>query len=165
MSTMFWNTEGTLTTGNQTAPEIAALSTGGWVVVWESGSSGSLVGNGQVFSAAGVPVGSQFTIPSQGGQTEDVQVTANNLGGFFVGWINTSTTEAYELYYDSDAFAVGNPFPVTLSSVTSIDTGTGPGGTLDGTPYLFWVSSAEDFGFSGLTDGQSGDKARASPMH
>src|SRR4030095_3482098 len=83
------------TTTLQRSPRVAAVQNGGFVVVWESGSSyyqtgqdGSSVGVfGQRLDASGAPVGGEFQVNTY---TTDLQsapaVTAEPGGGFVVVW-------------------------------------------------------------------------------
>ena len=90
MSTQYWGIElqvNTTTAGNQTAPQIAALRNGGFVVFWETGVSGAQSIQGQLFDAAGHKVGSEFAGPAVAGSNEDVHVT-ETFNGFGISWTN-----------------------------------------------------------------------------
>jgi hypothetical protein len=88
------------TANDQSAPEITALSGGGFVVTWQDGSLGvggatgdtsSTAVKAQVFAAAGTPVGSEIrvnTATASSQQTE--QITALSNGGFVVTWVDSS---------------------------------------------------------------------------
>ncbi|MCH9647719.1 MAG: hypothetical protein K0U98_05730 [Deltaproteobacteria bacterium] len=77
------------TTGHQQCPEIAFLQGGGFVVVWSAHSTVTNMRwiHGQRFDAAGIPVGTEFsvnvttdTLPS------GARVAAASDGGFLVAW-------------------------------------------------------------------------------
>ncbi|MDP9421702.1 MAG: cadherin domain-containing protein [Pseudomonadota bacterium] len=77
----------TLTTGEQTSPEITALAGGGFVATWTSNASGDYDIKAQVFDASGVKVGSEFRANNSitGAQSaSDVTALAN--GNFVVTW-------------------------------------------------------------------------------
>jgi hypothetical protein len=80
------------TLGNdQTDPAIAALSDGGFVVVWsdDGGADGSGWGVfAQRFDAAGVAQGAQFKINSTTSSTQYQPSVAAYNGGFVVTWSN-----------------------------------------------------------------------------
>ena len=82
------------TTGNnQTDPRIAALSDGGFVIVWsdDGGADGSGWGvYAQRYSAAGVPQGDEFRINTTTYSTQYQASVAAYAGGFVVTWANHS---------------------------------------------------------------------------
>jgi hypothetical protein len=82
----------TYTTGHQSQPGVAAAGTAGFVVVWRSdGSPGTDTSEssiqGQRYSSAGVPVGSEFQVNTY---TTDSQfepvVGPDGIGDFVVAW-------------------------------------------------------------------------------
>jgi Ca2+-binding RTX toxin-like protein len=70
-------------TGAQDEPVVAALHDGGFVVVWDDGNLGVLMG--QRFDAAGNEVGSEFVAGSIGQETAPT-ITVLDDGRFFVGY-------------------------------------------------------------------------------
>ena len=90
----------TATANDQSAPEITALSNGGFVVTWQDaslgvgGATGDTSGTAvkaQVFAAGGTLVGSEIrvnTATASSQQTE--QITALSNGGFVVTWVDSS---------------------------------------------------------------------------
>ena len=86
----------TATDGDQKAPEITALSNGGFVVTWTDASGGvggatgdtsDLAVKAQVFTAAGVPVGGEILVNTATEAAQDTpQITALSNGGFVVTW-------------------------------------------------------------------------------
>jgi hypothetical protein len=86
----------TATAGFQTAPQITALSNGGFVVTWADrsfgvgGAGGDTSGaaiKAQVFAAGGTPVGVEILVNSATAGTQtDQQITALSNGGFVVTW-------------------------------------------------------------------------------
>ncbi|MEO7690600.1 MAG: hypothetical protein ABIS51_15060, partial [Sphingomonas sp.] len=81
----------TLTSGIQYQPDIAALSSGGFVAVWETldttqdGSNSAI--KGQRFDASGNKVGSEFLVNQQAANLQmDPKVTTFANGSFFVTW-------------------------------------------------------------------------------
>ena len=76
----------TLTAGDQYRPDVSADPSGNFVVVWQNGFFGSGV-FGQRYSAAGAPLGSQFTVATytNGGQRHPT-VDVTSSGEFVVAW-------------------------------------------------------------------------------
>ena len=119
MSTMDWGAEtvvNSVTAGDQSAPQISALSNGGWVVVWETGSPGSQTANGQVFNADGIPIGGELTFA--GTSSEQVHVADTNDGTFYVAWLNNPQPNSNgvitaEEFNDNTAAAIGIPTAYT----------------------------------------------------
>ncbi len=88
----------TITVSGQSQPSIAALSTGGFVIVWtdQSGADGSSWGVfGQEFDGAGNPVGVQFQVNQQSSSIQyQPSVTALQNGGYVVTWSSNASGEA-----------------------------------------------------------------------
>jgi len=82
------------TNGDQEFPEIAALSGGGAVVVWQSrgqdhGGEGGAGAFGQRFDATGARLGEEFAINSTTAHDQQApQITVTKDGGFFVTWMS-----------------------------------------------------------------------------
>lgn len=76
----------TYTTGRQQLPQVAADSTGKFVVVWESqGQDGDGLGVfGQQFDAAGAPVGGEFAVNTNTTGDQDRAAVAMDDAGFTV---------------------------------------------------------------------------------
>ncbi|MDD3329415.1 MAG: PKD domain-containing protein, partial [Zoogloea sp.] len=75
--------------GDQSYPAMATLADGSYVVVWQSnGQDGSGWGiHGQHFTAAGVPIGTEFQVNSYTTNSQDgAAVAALAGGGFVVAW-------------------------------------------------------------------------------
>lgn len=72
-----------VTTGSQNEPVVAALSDGGFVIVWDDDNAGNLTG--QRFDAAGNEVGAEFVAGVIGEETNPT-ITALDDGRFFVGF-------------------------------------------------------------------------------
>lgn len=87
------NTE---TQGNQQAPAIAALDTGGYVITWADGSNrGGDTDNfgikAQIFDASGARVGGEVLVNTTiAGPQIQVAVTPLSFGGFVVSWADYS---------------------------------------------------------------------------
>lgn len=121
------NTE---TAFNQTAPEIAALPDGGYVIVWgtldsaQDGNSSAI--KAQRFDADGNPVGSELLVNSEsaGSQfTPDVAVFAD--GSFVITWTSNDPTQDGDLsavkarLFDAGGNPVGPEFLVNTQTVSS----------------------------------------------
>lgn len=78
------------TTGNQTRPSVAGLTTGGFVVTWSdasqsAGDTSGLAVRGQRFTATGATVGTEFLVNTETNRSQTAsQVLALNNGGFAV---------------------------------------------------------------------------------
>src|SRR5262245_15429986 len=168
----------TYTTGLQRAPAVAAVQSGGFVVVWESGSSyyqtgqdGSRVGVfGQRLDASGDPVGDEFQVNTY---TTDVQsapeVAAQPDGGFVVVWQSSpgfygsggqdgSSAGVFGQRFDATGARAGGEFQVNTYT-------TGPqdapdvAADEDGNLVVTWRSA----GFGGAT--QDGSEAGIFARH
>ncbi|MCM8611447.1 hypothetical protein, partial [Accumulibacter sp.] len=83
----------TTTGSNQTDPRIAALSDGGFVIVWsdDGGADGSGWGiYAQRYSAGGVPQGGEFRVNTTTYSTQYQPSVAAYTGGFVVTWANAA---------------------------------------------------------------------------
>ena len=86
----------TTTSGDQHVPQVAALSGGGFIVVWQdrSGSGGDASGysvKAQRFDAAGAKVGGEFLVNvNASGDQYEPKVTALQSGGFVVTWTDVT---------------------------------------------------------------------------
>jgi hypothetical protein len=90
----------TATSGAQSAPQITALSNGGFVVTWQDGSLGvggaggdtsSNAVKAQVFTASGAPMGSEILVNTATASNQSsAQITALSNGGFVVTWQDSS---------------------------------------------------------------------------
>jgi hypothetical protein len=105
------------TTGEQTAPSIAAGADGRFVVAWESaGQDGS--GDGvfaQRFNAAGVAQGGEFRVNSYtSGNQNDTAAAADAGGGFVVVWTSDGQDgSSYGIFgrrFDAAGVAQGSEF-------------------------------------------------------
>ncbi|MEM7588663.1 MAG: Ig-like domain-containing protein [Myxococcota bacterium] len=112
------NTE---TLDSQRAPDIAVLSNGGFVVVWESdeqeGEGLRLGIYGQRYDSNGSPVGSEFHVNTHVNNDQRMPVVAGlSHGGFVVIWQSWGQdTNGYGIYgqrYDANGTAVGSEFRV-----------------------------------------------------
>lgn len=118
--------------GAQFAPAVAALSGGGYVIVWEDSSAGRIYG--QRFSAAGEKVGSELQLDStQGGSPVWVSVAATANDGFVIAFQAGSFAQAeiFARHYDGANTPVGGLFAVNTTSpneqfnphITALDNG------------------------------------------
>lgn len=122
----------TTTTGNQSAPEIAALDGGGLIVVWEDNSasgpdtSASSV-RAQLYDGNGNPVGGEFLVNTiTSGNQSHPDVTALDGGGFVVIWWDssglggdTSPPGIKAQIFNSAGTPVGGEFLVNTSTFSS----------------------------------------------
>ncbi len=128
----------TTTAKEQKFPDVAALSDGGFVIVWQSNEQdGAKEGVfGQRYDSNGSAVGSEFQINTETSQEqENASVAALDGGGFVVTWESKNqdgnNTGVFAQRYDSNGNAAGSEFQVNTethheqedSSVTSLSEG------------------------------------------
>jgi hypothetical protein len=111
------------TANDQTAPEITALSNGGFVVTWVDASAGvggatgdtsSTAVKAQVFGASGTQVGSEIRVNTATANAQGApQITALSGGGFVVTWqdgslgVGGATGDASNTAVKAQVFAAG----------------------------------------------------------
>ena len=94
--------------GDQDQAEVVGLASGGFVVVWRSFVDGLRQISGQVFDAAGAPVGGEFKINDTGTWDEvDPDVLALPGGGFAVAWTHTYAEDIHLRRFDDAGAAQG----------------------------------------------------------
>ncbi len=70
--------------------DVAALTGGGYVAIWQSGDVSGVNIQGRLIGADGVPLGAQFQVSTASSDYESYgSVTALNDGGFVVAWTYT----------------------------------------------------------------------------
>jgi Ca2+-binding RTX toxin-like protein len=127
---------GTHTDDFQNQPTVAALTGGGFVVVWSSQSTGIAGGNGfdvhaQLYDAAGNPVGGEFRINTfTANQHWQPAVTALEDGGFVVAWAGEPdaniTAQLNARRFDATGTPVGDAFVVSDDHVVDAIQGVVP---------------------------------------
>jgi hypothetical protein len=156
----------TWTTDYQEAPSITSLSNGGFVVVWDSGCSGSSCTNpqdgsgygayGQWFDSDGDKVGSEFRVNTWTTDwQENPSITSLPNGGFVVVWqsgcsgsacTNPQDGSDYGVYgqrFDSNGNKVGSEFQVntwTTSGQENASITSLPNGGF----VVVWESNGQD---------------------
>jgi Ca2+-binding RTX toxin-like protein len=97
----------------QSTPRLAALATGGFVVVWCSDDQDASGGGvfGQRFAPNGAPIGDEFRVNSTTFGTQgEPAVAATPDGGFVVSWLSAPISGIGDLYmqrYGADGVKVG----------------------------------------------------------
>ncbi len=129
---------------------IASLSDGGYVVVWQSANQdGSSWGvYGQRFDAAGAPVGSEFLVNTATSDAQEWPVVAGlSDGGYVVAWQSAnqdgSSWGVYGQRYDADGAAVGDEFLVNDSGTGASEERSSIVGLADGGFIIVWKASSE----------------------
>jgi hypothetical protein len=146
MPTRKWGSEklvNTTTAGAQSACDVAALTGGGYVVVWQDDGVAPPTIRFQRFDAAGNKVGIEGEIGS-GFVGTDIEPSVTGLadGGFYITWSNTSFSHIEgHIYGANGAFVRYQPVIFTTvpqrdSDVAAVGTGnavvcTDPSGILD----------------------------------
>lgn len=122
----------TSTTFNQTAPEIAALPDGGYVIVWgtldpaQDGNNSAI--KAQRFDASGNPVGPEFLVNNE---ALDAQYTADIAafpdGSFVICWVTNdiaqdgSSSAVKARLFDAEGNPVGSEFLVNSQTINRQD--------------------------------------------
>gem|GEM_PF-1526433 len=116
----------TATTGTQEQPSAAALTGGGFVVVWDSPDADGDGIFGQIFDASGLPLGAEFQINSY--TTSDQYhplVTGLADGGFVVGWESYGQDGewdgVYAQRYDASGATIGSEFRINTATANYQD--------------------------------------------
>ncbi|WP_419905425.1 VCBS domain-containing protein [Kiloniella sp.] len=140
--------------GIQSSPALTSLSSGGWVITWESfGQDGDGTGiYGQAYNADGTKQGREFQVNSITDGSQLVSsVTGLSDGGWVVTWHSVGI-DGYSVYgqaYNADGTKQGGEFQVNSfsngsqlnSSVTSLS---------DGGWIVTWTSFGEDGSGDGI---------------
>ena len=93
--------------GDQTAPAITALDTGGFVVTWVD-TDGYYEIKGQIFDALGTKVGAEFQVNTADGAQFDPAMTSLTTGGFVVTWVDIFSDDIRVQMYDAQGAKVGS---------------------------------------------------------
>lgn len=161
----------TTTAGNQDYCHVAALTGGGFVVVWDddSASSGDTDGGavrGQVYDASGAKVGGEFLANTTTGGNQDFShVTALADGGFVAVWQDDSGADddIRGQRFDSTGTKVGGEFIANTTTTVDLNDPVAAG-TADGGFVVSWRDSgsgdgdgraviAQVFDATGIKDG------------
>jgi Ca2+-binding RTX toxin-like protein len=122
-----------LTFGLGVRPEMAELSDGRVIVVWDgtdlTGEDRSGLGiSGQILNADGTKIGNVFTInTTRGNQQDSAKVVATPDGGFVVAWndfLSGSAIQKYDIrgrVYDAAGFPRGDDFAIDGTSGSQLD--------------------------------------------
>jgi hypothetical protein len=130
--------------GDQTYPQVATDSTGGFLVVWGDGSSIDI--EGQRYDSSGVPVGTEFRVNAEAyGFQNGPAVGYTPTGGFLVVW-NDSRDGDDDVYGN---VVVGTaplfPFDTRMNSYTTSNQGGSAVAILsDGGAVVIWNSDGQD---------------------
>jgi hypothetical protein len=139
----------TYTTNDQDNPSVAALSGGGFVVIWcPYGQAGSFGYHGQVYNSMGNNVGTQFKV-----NTYNTNGTGGNAvaglsgGGFAVIWESLNQDGSgwgvYGQVFNSAGNKVGSEFRV--NTYTTADQGSPETAALSGGGFVVtWNSNGQD---------------------
>jgi Ca2+-binding RTX toxin-like protein len=101
----------TATSGVQLKPEVTELENGNFVVVWESVVVGNCDVKGQIFTAAGTKVGTEFAVNSiTAGLQYQPCITPMADGGFAVGWTDNANDKMKAQIFDAAGAKIGSEF-------------------------------------------------------
>ena len=101
-------------TGNETAPVVATLATGGFAIAWID-SAGDGAGNAgikaRIFSNEGTALGAAFTIPTTtAGAQSAPAIAALTDGSFVVAWFDTPRNGVYGQRFSATGVKIGVEF-------------------------------------------------------
>lgn len=98
----------TLTEGEQTGPQVAALDNGDFVVVWcsEIERYHYLI-KGQLFYQEGLKIGNEFYITTQSSDNYPYLLVTSIRDGFYVQWNYFYDTHLYGLSFDNNGYRLG----------------------------------------------------------
>ena len=126
----------TTTESNQGDPSVAALSDGGFIIIWHHyGSESALNGiYGQRYDASGNPIEPEIRISTYTEGNQRVPAVAGlSDGGFVVNWISDgqdgSLWGVYGRRFDADGNPVASATPLTLTGTASDDVINGGAGS------------------------------------
>ncbi|HNM75094.1 MAG TPA: PKD domain-containing protein, partial [Accumulibacter sp.] len=130
-------TVNTYRSSTQDGPQIAVLSDGSYVTVWNSeGQDGNSTGvYGQRFTHSGVAVGNEFKINTVTSSTQaNVRVAAKGDGGFVVTWDDSSGVDGsgqgvVGQLYDANGLAVNANFVVNTTTSSTQNSSSAAGYT------------------------------------
>jgi hypothetical protein len=151
---------------NQTAPQITALSNGGFVVTWQDGYPGAgdtdTDVKAQVFDASGIKTGSEILVNGFGGDQTRPQITALSNGGFVVTWkddVPGDSGRAVEAQvFDAAGAKIGSEILVN-TAIASNQSGPQITALSTGGFVVTWVDDSQ--GVSGATGDSSGTAIKA----
>lgn len=112
--TFAFNYNVTSTTEYESHAEIAALTGGGFVVVWER--DGNIYG--QLFNSSGGTVGAELPLRTLADDMNEPVVIGLEDGGFFVAWDDDTDLRLEGRRYDSTGAPVGNQITIANADVT-----------------------------------------------
>ena len=142
----------TFTVDDQDNPSVAALSGGGFVVVWESYGQDGPADNiiGQRYSADGNRLGGEFRINTYVENMQALPTVAGlKDGGFIVTWNSMNQVapglDVYAQRYDANGSRVGSEFQINtyINSTQGVHKG-GVTGLTDGGFVVAWQSDGQD---------------------
>ena len=146
----------TFTTSWQEDPDIALLSDGSFVVVWDSdGQDGSLRGIfGRRFDSAGLPDGDEFPVnDTAAGDQNDAVVAASADGGFLVAWETHPVGMPFEdlvaRRFDGSGSPLGDEMPLntfTLNDQEDVDLASDAAGNF----VVTWESGGQDGSYESI---------------
>jgi Ca2+-binding RTX toxin-like protein len=137
----------TSTTGDQKQPRIAALTNGGFVVVWMDDGQGTF--KAQRFSASGSAVGSEIAI---GGTAQNTAVAGLDDGGFVAIWMGAIGGLGFEAcanQFNANGVPVTGEFQANTYNVGTQKTWA-VAGLANGGYVILWTSDAQDGSLLGV---------------
>ncbi|MCZ4283053.1 VCBS domain-containing protein [Kiloniella laminariae] len=133
-----------------TAPVVAGLSSGGWVVTWHSyGQDGNNLGvSAQIYNADGSPQGSQFQVNSYAAYWQgNVAITDLNDGGWVITWNSYaqdgSSNAIIGQAYNADGSKQGTEFQIN-SYISGDQIYPSVSSLSDGGWVVTWQSNGQD---------------------
>lgn len=135
--------------GDQTAPSVAVLKDGGWIVTWQSPDADGTGIYQQRFKADGTREGGETSVNSltMGIQT-NATVTGLKDGGWVVAWqsAGVSGTDIYQRRYDEDGNALGTGETLVNTNLTDDHQHASITALTDGGWVVTWQAPDSDRG-------------------
>jgi Cadherin domain len=107
----------TVAIGAQYNVDVAALSSGGYVVTWQTGNASDAEIYARVYKADGTAAGAQFLVSDDHGSQTEGRVAGLTGGGFAVAWMTSDTSGlgVRGAVFDSNSVKIGTEFAVNTS--------------------------------------------------
>ena len=138
----------TLTAGNQNEPIITKLSSGGWVVIWQTDTNSGVL-HGQLFDPTGAKQGGEFPVTTTASGAPAAASTPD--GGFIVTWqgSNGDGGDIHAQRFNGSAAKVGTEITVPTSN-TDYQFQPRISVAADGSYLISWTTETHDqFGSTG----------------
>ncbi len=130
--------------GSQYRPRIAGIANGGYVITWHEYRRGLPDIYAQIFSAGGVPQGTDLLVNDDGAATHgqyNTDIAPTTDGGFVITWVDTRNGfyDIYVQHFDSSGAIIGSNIKVNDDDETHYQTQPCVATTANGGFVVCWV--------------------------